>query len=1513
MSKTSKIISKKFFIGFLIFNVLFSTFSGSLGAALANTSTAPRSFNSFPDADTVIDTDNDGLSDKLELLLGTDKFNPDTDGDGYGDGLEYKNGYSPLIKAPVAKKLPNNTSVFHKNNSFQFLSLASPLDQTAPLGTLLFPETAEWNLEIAEHLAKRSLLDPTQQDIEDLFNQGSKFAAVNLLFTAPTAGELSDYQNALTEFATRNNENLESSSYMEKLYLFTLMNDPYRAKRKLWLVWEDTFSVDAPINNKNISFSDVKSLHDYIYDNALGNYETLVNSMITNYSMGTYLDLFNVEANRPNENFARELLQLFLMEEYLPLGNDTKNYTEDDVNALAYILTGYKVNDGTKTVYYDAASHNTTDRTFLGQLKNDSATIVNYIFTERAEQISQFIGAKLLRYYVQDDYSQNDLSQIANQLQINNFEIEPTIKWLLNSDIFYDTDAMSSVRYKTPMELICGTYGLFYQNQSITVEPASYYLRNIGFKPYAPESIFGRDGFEENNKWFNSYTTNTWVSLGSKMAFEDNLFSSPWTISNLVPWIASSTQASGKAPIDLINDLENILLFGGDLPSDVETIMTNYLTTDSNGASVTFDPSNTGYQNTYIRGLISMILSQPEYMLISGSENININNNEESADVFQDKGKIVFIKLGGGYDYMSLVAPIGDPSYATFKGSLALEANERIDLGNGYALNNAASDLYPYYTSSELTFVNSVGVPNHSRSHSKATQQMETGLLMTEGAIAKYFKNNSAISSDLISLYNGSPYLFEGTEHISIGRDSMQFKNSAQSDADEREYNFQTIKNIINTRHYPNNTRRNFVDASKLNDVALQNIVDGGNGSAGSNNESQFRFIQSLMNNNLGSVYYVRGNGGYDTHSNQETGFNSRIGTLSTDIKTFYDQAKASGEELTIIVYSEFGRTNRINGNNGTDHGKGGGMVVLSNVFDWPNMIGEMKPSLDQSNWITPRVDTRAVWSSLLGEHFEATPNELFGTSDIIDDFLGTTIPAITKWRTEDVSDTEASFSFEVKDGFFDVSGTGLSNIDISFGSSSNQLNQVATAQQTFSERVTIEFAGLTANTEYFYKISMTDNNGLVAEDVLGSFRTIEIKNQSEVLIGNGQTTGFRINGINEDVVDETIITPIKLTATSSAGSFSLNNLLVSFLANTSIVKLINRTDSPKTWKGSFLAPIIYNAQAFIAANDYIIIGAKKYIQSNLLYLFKIGADTPGISLEFDKAVSVRVPISTNDTVVDILYSVDGQNWEILHEGLAVINGFVTFDTNHFSFFMVAQSSSNNNEEEEEENQEEEENNNSGGDGSSFLPALYIKPKKPYYASVVNVKSNGESLDVYLSLEAGKDVNRMAISAKPEFENINIIPFENEYKLSTGEKNTKFVYVKLYTSYGKSSEVINVPLYYDNPIFTEGALVRTKKVYLIEGNEKHYISPESLSEYKEEDIKDISSSDLRKYKLPWERRKAEGGPYKSGELVRGTWIYIVKNSKLTAIKSIEELNQHKDKNIIDISIEQFDNYQMFGK
>ncbi len=479
-----------------------------------------------------------------------------------------------------------------------------------------FLSNSAWNTEKAAYLARRAYLNPTEADVKALSNASSAQDAVNIIF-APVSGQgEQNYQQGLKNLEQKKDTFKTDVAYEDALYAYQLVHDPDRVRRKLYYLWENTFSVDAPENGKMITLNDAKTLHQILYDNAFGNYIQLVKNVENNYAMAQYLDLSVSTGRNPNENFARELMQLFLIGPYTPLDHNrtTLNYTDQDVNSLAYILTGFTADKGNHTIYFNQNRHYIGTKPFLGQQYNDPQGAIDFIAQQKKTEAGEFLANKLLHYYVTDTPSDADITTFANTIIQNNFEILPSLKWLFASNIMYEPTYMAQDRYKTPMELISSYYTLLFGEDNYTVIPNAPELSDLNFRPYNPGSIFGRDGFNSNILFYSGTIINRWIADTDRLVHIIPLKNIPALAARLIP-----DPSVIHSPNDLITTLSQELYLDRTLPQPVQQSLQSYLTTSDSGSAIPFAINSPQYIKSKLQGLLSFMLVQPEFLTQSGN------------------------------------------------------------------------------------------------------------------------------------------------------------------------------------------------------------------------------------------------------------------------------------------------------------------------------------------------------------------------------------------------------------------------------------------------------------------------------------------------------------------------------------------------------------------------------------------------------------------------------------------------------------------------------------------------------------------------------------------------------------------------------------------------------------------------------------------------------------------------------------------------------------------------------
>ncbi|MEM7187677.1 MAG: DUF1800 family protein [Bacteroidota bacterium] len=249
---------------------------------------------------------------------------------------------------------------------------------------------------------------------------------------------------------------------------------------------------------------------------ALGNYKDFVRAVGLDNFMLLYLNGFENTNNEPNENYSRELYELFTLGEGI-------GYTQDDITETARALTGY--NHWTEPgadIYFDASTFDDSNKTIFGQTGNwGYDDVINILFDERSNEIAMHICAKLYRFFVSPDIDslieQDIITPLAQTLISNNFELVPMLKQLFKSEHFYDERAVGVV-IKSPVDVIFNFVndGSFFYNNGV-VDAFLYYAGLMGQEIYDPPDV---SGWQRDESWINSSTlTGRWQLMELYIGF----------------------------------------------------------------------------------------------------------------------------------------------------------------------------------------------------------------------------------------------------------------------------------------------------------------------------------------------------------------------------------------------------------------------------------------------------------------------------------------------------------------------------------------------------------------------------------------------------------------------------------------------------------------------------------------------------------------------------------------------------------------------------------------------------------------------------------------------------------------------------------------------------------------------------------------------------------------------------------------------------------------------------------
>jgi len=222
-------------------------------------------------------------------------------------------------------------------------------------------------------------------------------------------------------------------------WLSEMINSEAQLREKMSLFWHGHFAC----RNINIYFQ--QQLLDIIRVNALGNFGDLLRAVSKSASMLQFLNNQQNKKQHPNENFAREVMELFTM--------GRGNYTEDDVKEAARAFTGWSY-DLQGEFLFKEKQHDTDIKTFLGRTGNfDGDDIIDILLEQ--QQTAKFITKKIYRFFVNDKTDDVKINELAQKFYNSKYDITRLMETIFTSDWFYEEKNIGT-QIKSPVVFLAG-------------------------------------------------------------------------------------------------------------------------------------------------------------------------------------------------------------------------------------------------------------------------------------------------------------------------------------------------------------------------------------------------------------------------------------------------------------------------------------------------------------------------------------------------------------------------------------------------------------------------------------------------------------------------------------------------------------------------------------------------------------------------------------------------------------------------------------------------------------------------------------------------------------------------------------------------------------------------------------------------------------------------------------------------------------------------------------------------
>ena len=482
----------------------------------------------------------------------------------------------------------------------------------------------------AGHLLRRATFGPTNKNIND-FAQLTVDEAVDILCQdkeepSPPIDPLTGEDWVSPKPGPNNSQEFILQDYYMAWHMQLMRNETPNVCEKI--VW--FYHAHMPVSSTKVEWSTPIYYQNKLFRYyALGSFKELFTKLIIDNAMLWYLDNTLNYASDPNENFAREMLELYTIGKGPQIApGDYTNYTENDVKEAARVLTGwivdfelnnydpdllpetniaqgyvYTVGDDNLAVLHDAGIKYFSDKFQNTQIqpneiisgyatktavKQELNQLMDMIFNQ--DETARFLVRKIYRqfvyYKITDAVEQEIIEPLSQTLRENNYSISTVLKQLFKSKYFYDADNSASSDniigsiIKSPLDLMMGTIK-FFNIQFPQVLIKNYELHNIliaylqimGIDFYKPEDVAGFPAYFQEPNYNRNWITSTNLAYRYYMIWpfiegvkNDN--DEVLAQIDIVGWVSNTDNISNPAdPTILINELTSGL-FASELPPE---------------------------------------------------------------------------------------------------------------------------------------------------------------------------------------------------------------------------------------------------------------------------------------------------------------------------------------------------------------------------------------------------------------------------------------------------------------------------------------------------------------------------------------------------------------------------------------------------------------------------------------------------------------------------------------------------------------------------------------------------------------------------------------------------------------------------------------------------------------------------------------------------------------------------------------------------------------------------------
>src|SRR5712692_3019271 len=475
---------------------------------------------------------------------------------------------------------------------------------------------ASLSYEEAAHLLRRAGFGGTPEEISDLSSRGREGAVDFLInFGQIDNSEMDSLLTASFDFSNPlANDAKFNQNEIRRWWLTRMATTKRQFEEKITLFWHNHFATSinkVSGNNGLFMFNQNKLLRD----NALAKFDDLLLKVAQDPAMLIWLDGLTNVLGKPNENFGRELQELFTMG-INDVVTGQQNYTEDDVKQIARAFTGWDYQRTSPfTFRINANQHDNGTKTIYGQPGNFSGQDVITMISARPAT-ARYLTWKLFNFFVYpvtgSDADKSTIEHFAKLYLNNDHSIKELVRAIFTSGEFFSDRAFFSL-VKQPVEFVVGAVrmlgGTYNPGSTVSTPPRTSTelqtsSRNMGQDLLNPPDV---SGWDFNLGWVN--TASMLERFNFSYRYVNNRITNAPGVFVTNDQLKSITRGSSKKTVKRFLSRLGPLSVG-----DALLTLRTYLETGDNGQPVTY-VNDDATVDKKIRGLVHQILSLPEFQL----------------------------------------------------------------------------------------------------------------------------------------------------------------------------------------------------------------------------------------------------------------------------------------------------------------------------------------------------------------------------------------------------------------------------------------------------------------------------------------------------------------------------------------------------------------------------------------------------------------------------------------------------------------------------------------------------------------------------------------------------------------------------------------------------------------------------------------------------------------------------------------------------------------------------------